>query len=80
MHGYPWRSWNGNEMLHARNMMAYIIFKLKAEGWIMLCSADVSAKYVHVDKGEGNFYSPERINGLTNTIKITLLIVIHYFS
>ena len=51
MHGSPWRSWNANEMLHSRNMIMFLLNGLREMGWIMLCSADVSAKY-HSDKND----------------------------
>jgi len=51
MHGSPWRSWNANEMLHSRNMIMFLLNGLREMGWIMLCSADVSAKY-YSDKND----------------------------
>ena len=71
MHGSPWRSWNANEMLHSRNMIMFLLNGLREMGWIMLCSADVSAKY-YSDKNDSKltdrYYSDKNDGKLTTCI------------
>ena len=44
--GAPWGAYNKNERLHGRIVMQTLINNLKAIGWSLLISADVSAKCV----------------------------------
>ena len=42
---------DGHDGLHARNMICHLFSALASHGWKAVISADVSAKYVHQDKG-----------------------------
>ena len=51
--GWPWCSTRYScEGTHARAMLCYMLQALTAKNWRLITSADVSAKYVHRDKGE----------------------------
>ena len=42
---------DGHDGFHSRNMICHLFSALASRGWKAVISADVSAKYVHQDKG-----------------------------
>ena len=49
----PWSCGiNGHDGIHGRNLIMHLINALASRSWVPVISADVSAKYIHQDKGE----------------------------
>ena len=52
LNGNPWSfGFNGHDGTHGRVLLAHLLRLLASMGWFLILSADVSAKYVHQDKG-----------------------------
>ena len=49
--GYPWNGGLNNDAYHIRSFLCNIIEAFSGHGWRVLIAGDVSAKYVHQDKG-----------------------------
>ncbi len=45
--GEPWSSYGSNDNVMSRHLMTRLLNELARLGWRVICSADVSAKYVH---------------------------------
>lgn len=51
LRGNPWSSMASKDGYHGRAMLLGLLGAFTDLGWRLVCSADVSAKYVHQDKG-----------------------------
>lgn len=49
--GWPWNGGLNNDTCHIRSFLCNIIEDFAHQGWKVLMAGDVSAKYVHQDKG-----------------------------
>lgn len=51
--GYPWSCGiDGHDGIHGRNLICHLIAALASRHWRVVMAADVSAKFIHQDKGE----------------------------
>jgi hypothetical protein len=53
LQGKPWSSYGGNDYAMSRHLMTRLLNEMARLGWRVICSADVSAKYVHQQNGPG---------------------------
>ena len=49
--GWPWNGGLNNDAYHIRSFLCNIIEAFAGQGWRVMMAGDVSAKYVHQDKG-----------------------------
>uniref|UniRef100_A0A914W883 Uncharacterized protein n=1 Tax=Plectus sambesii TaxID=2011161 RepID=A0A914W883_9BILA len=51
LQGHPWSSHGGNDYAMSRHLMTRLLNEMARLGWRVICSADVSAKYVNQENG-----------------------------